>query len=51
MINLLDSILRRNKDGEEDGVRLDDEPAAVETQDINHFDEVLRRKLDFFYNR
>lgn len=51
MINLLDSILRRNKDGEE--VRMDDaeEPVEVQTQDINAFDELLRRKLDYFYNR
>ena len=29
MINLLDSILRRNKNGEDDNVRIDEEPVAV----------------------
>ena len=47
MINLLDSIIRRNKD-DEDMLRIDEEPAAVQTKDV---DDVFRRKLDFFYNR
>ena len=47
MINLLDSIIRRNKD-DEDMLRIDEEPVAVQTKEV---DDVFRRKLDFFYNR
>ena len=52
MINLLDSILRRNKDGEEeDDVRIDEDHVEVQTREVNEMDEIFHRRYDYFYNR
>ena len=52
MINLLDSILRRNKDGEdEDDVRIDEDHVEVQTREVNEMDEIFHRRCDYFYNR
>ena len=55
ILNLLDSVLRRNKEGEDDDVILgnDEEPAGVVTKDIFGYDSATmnRAKIDFFYNR
>ena len=52
MINLLDSILRRNKDGEDDVMIDDDEVVDVQTKEMNHHELLLKKgRLDFFYNR
>lgn len=56
ILNLLDSVLRRNREGEDDDDVLiddDDEIKDVVTGEMNGFDSmaVKRGKMDFFYNR
>ena len=55
ILNLLDSVLRRNKEGEDDDVIMgdNDEPAGVVTKDIFGYDsDVLHKgKIEFYYNR
>ena len=53
-MNLLDSVLRRNKEGDDDVIMDDgDEPAGVITKDIFGYDSVTmnRARIDFYYNR
>jgi hypothetical protein len=56
LINLLDSVLRRNKEGrDEDDVLLgDDEMAEVVTKDLFDYNPIVgtkARNIDFYYNR
>ena len=55
ILNLLDSVLRRNKEGEDDDVILgnDEEPAGVVTKDIFGYESAALNKgrTEFFYNR
>ena len=52
-MNLLDSVLRRNKEGEDDDVIMGDDDQPVVTKDIFGYDSATmnRCKIDFYYNR
>ena len=56
ILNLLDSVLRRNREGEDDDDVLidgDDDFQDVVTKEMNEIDSIAikRGRLDFFYNR
>ena len=51
-MNLLDSVLRRNKEGEDDDVLMGGEDEPVVTKDIFGYDSVANRaRIDFYFNR
>ena len=55
MINMIDSLLRRNKEGDEDDVLIDDEdPAEIVTESLMDFGGkglLNNARVDFYYNR
>lgn len=54
LINLLDSVLRRNKEGNEDDDVLygDDDIVDVKTEAMDYNSAALKRnRIDFFFNR
>ena len=52
ILNLLDSVLRRNKEGEDDDVILGGEDEPVVTKDIFGYDSVANRaRIDYYFNR